>query len=162
MKYIIGILLVSLVSFNVYSQNYTKKKTITEELKTPSRNGGSVNIFQDPILDSLINKQVNNFNQKIGASDMVITGKGYRIQIFSSNNQRQAKSEADAMAFKLKELYPDLDTYVRFNSPFWKLRVGNYRTLEEAHAVLRELKKSFPKWKEMFIVDEVIEFPLKN
>ena len=96
------------------------------------------------MLDSLINKHINNYNIKGTGNDIVSVDRGYRIQIFSSNNQREAKQQAESMENKLKDMYPDLSTYVKFYSPFWKLRVGNYRTLEEAHAVLRDLKKTFP------------------
>ena len=57
-------------------------------------------------------------------------------------------------------MVPNLDTYVSFQPPFWKLRVGNFRTSEEAHAMLRELKKIFPRWKEMFIVSDAVKFSI--
>ena len=163
MKYIyFTYLFLFMFSISGFSQNNIKKKNIIEKLTTENYGKGKVIINQNPLLDSLINKHINNYNIKGTGNDIVSVDRGYRIQIFSSNNQREAKQQAESMENKLKDMYPDLSTYVKFYSPFWKLRVGNYRTLEEAHAVLRDLKKTFPNWKEMFIVEEKIEFPLYN
>ena len=49
---------------------------------------------------------------------------GYRVQVFSDNNQRTAKSEARSKETKIKEAFPDLGTYIVYNSPFWRLKVG--------------------------------------
>ena len=99
-------------------------------------------------------------NLEINGDVVYVSDRGYRIQIFSGNNQRESKNEAYQKEKELNSVLPDFDTYVTFNPPFWRLRVGNYRTSEEAHAAFRELKKSFPRWKEMFIVRDVVKYPM--
>ena len=37
--------------------------------------------------------------------------------------------------------FPDQPIYVHFYSPRWICRVGNYRTFEEADAMLQQLRK---------------------
>ena len=49
-----------------------------------------------------------------------------------------------------------LSTYVTFNSPFWRVRVGNYASYEEAAVKLYELKKLFPEIRDMRIVKDII------
>lgn len=71
---------------------------------------------------------------------------GYRIQVFSDNNARTAKSEARTRARNVSARFPQYPTYVVYNSPFWRLRVGNFRTQEEANEAARELKEAFPSY----------------
>ena len=151
---------VCLTSLSVFSQ----QKTITEDLKTYKPGASKVQIFQSPMLDLIMSNQLKDAQSHIVEEDGVsyIIGRGYRIQIFSGNNQRIAKAEASKKEEELKEVMPDLLTYITFQSPFWKLRVGNYRTSEEAHAALMQLKQKFPSWKEMFIVSDIIKMPVSS
>ena len=57
------------------------------------------------------------------------------------------------------EAYDDeLTAYITFNSPFWRVRVGDFVNYEEAVAKLRELKAAFPRYEDMRIVkDNVID-----
>lgn len=139
----------------------TGKRTILEQLRaTKKPTEGSVRIVQDPRLDALFDRSPTPSNAEMINGELFMNINGFRIQIISANNQRESKNEADSKEHELQNLYPNLDTYVTFQPPFWKLRVGNFRTSEEAHAKLRELKKSFPQWKEMFIVRDIIKIPL--
>ena len=151
----------------LFSQESATRKTIIDHFRIHNAQLGRVRIFQSPLLDSIMSGQIRTtsvsssraHNENISNNDEYITMKGYRIQIFSGNNQRVSKNEAYIKEQQIKEYFPLMDTYVSFHSPFWKLRIGNYRTAEEAHAQLRELKQIFPNWKEMFIVRENIKVP---
>lgn len=86
---------------------------------------------------------------------------GYRAQVFSGNNQRKSKDEAFKKEEEIKELFPDIPTYVTYNAPFWKLRVGDFRSHEEAYQLMRQLMEAFPAYaKEMYIVKEEVKIPL--
>lgn len=37
-------------------------------------------------------------------------------------------------------------TYVVYNSPYWRLRVGNFKTNEEAQTAAEELRMAFPSY----------------
>ncbi len=63
---------------------------------------------------------------------------GYRVQIYSSNQQQTAKSEALNLETRLKDKV-NQTIYVTYLPPFWKVRIGDFRTYEEA----REYKKLF-------------------
>ena len=59
------------------------------------------------------------------------------------------------------EIFPDVPTYVTYNAPFWKLRVGDFRSHEEAYQMMRQLMGAFPGFaKEMYIVKEEVKIPL--
>lgn len=66
---------------------------------------------------------------------------GYRIQVYSGGNSREAKREASNIGYRVQFLYPELSVYTRFVSPRWICRVGDFRTHEEAAEQLEEMRK---------------------
>lgn len=70
------------------------------------------------------------------------TVKGYRVQVYSGNNSRAARQQAQAAAQKVKGYMPDATVYTHFNSPTWLTRVGDFRTYEEASACLHTLRQT--------------------
>ena len=131
------------------------------------RQQGNVELLQDPRLEELVGKTSKIYNaashlQVNKAGERVIVSPGYRVRVVSGNNQITSKNEAFKIEDELKFYIPDLQTYVLFKTPNWRLVVGNYRTQEEATAALRVLKKKFPIYgREMFVVNDDIEIPLK-
>ncbi|MDE5972058.1 MAG: SPOR domain-containing protein [Muribaculaceae bacterium] len=75
------------------------------------------------------------------------TAGGYRVQVFSDNNPRTAKREAQSKAAALSGTFPQWATYLTFDSPYWRLRVGDFRTYEDATQAVVELKNAFPAWR---------------
>lgn len=85
---------------------------------------------------------------------------GFRAQIFSGN-LRTSKDEAFKREKEIKEIFPELVTYVSYVAPFWRLRIGDYRSHEEAYHTMRVLMNAFPAYaKEMYIVREDVKIPL--
>ena len=52
-------------------------------------------------------------------------------------DREKARNIGDA----IKMAFPDQPVYVHFYSPRWICRIGNFRTYEEAHAMLQEIQK---------------------
>ncbi len=78
---------------------------------------------------------------------------GYRVQVFSDNNIRTAKSEANSKQRVISSRFPQYQTYVMYTSPYWRLKVGDFRTQQEANAAAEELRKAFPSYsKEIRVV----------
>ena len=69
---------------------------------------------------------------------------GYRVQVFSDNNIRTAKAEARNKAAAVTAAMPHYRTYVTYESPFWRLRVGDLRSKADATEAADELKRTFP------------------
>ena len=89
----------------------------------------------------------------------VIKTSGFRIQAYAGNNTRQAKNDADRVASRVKEYFPELSVYTSFISPRWLCRVGDFRSIEEADAMMRRLKAT-GMFKEVSIVRDQINIPL--
>jgi len=66
---------------------------------------------------------------------------GYRVQAFAGGNQRKDRQTAERVGNTIKASYPDVPIYVHFYSPRWICRVGNFRTYEEAHEMLVNIRK---------------------
>ncbi|MDE6485386.1 MAG: SPOR domain-containing protein [Duncaniella sp.] len=82
---------------------------------------------------------------------------GFRVQVFSDNNTRTAKNEARAKARQVSARFPNLSTYVRYTSPYWRLKVGDFRTRQEADEAAEQLRKAFPAFsKEIRVVRDRI------
>ena len=97
------------------------------------------------ILDSLPGIQIIQDSAMFVLLDEAIHGKhelvemdGYRVQVYSSNQQQTAKGEALELESKLKESVTHA-IYVQYLPPFWKVRIGDFKTYEEA----KEYKKLF-------------------
>lgn len=128
--------------------------TIIQALENDEIGKGKVKIYQDNRIPELIGKRKTAIQSKANFT----VGKGYRVQVFSGNNQHTAKQEAFQREVTLKRDFPDLETYVTFKSPFWRLRVGNFRSYEEAYSTMRKIKDAYPQYgKECYIVKDDIK-----
>ena len=65
---------------------------------------------------------------------------GYRIQVYSGGNNRKSKQEAASMAGRVRSQFPEAAVYTHFVSPHWICRVGDFRTVEEANDLLRQMR----------------------
>ena len=66
---------------------------------------------------------------------------GYRVQVLAGGNTRQDRQRAEQAGRSLRSLFPGEEVYVHFYSPRWICRLGNYRTYEEAHEKMLEVRK---------------------
>lgn len=136
-------------ALNVIGQNASdsKRPAVIESIESSSK----VVVKQDPKLDKLIDDYLNKKDTPSGP----YAGTGYRVQVFSSNAQRTAKDESLNIERRLRSVFPGYGVYRIYASPFWKVRIGDFRTHEDAQAFRAELVKAFPELrKETYTVRE--------
>ena len=109
---------------------------------------GFLILNQDTRIDTLLLKQ-----RQIHANDSTIDG--FRVQIFMELGN-DALQHADSVREIFKEDYPDVPIYLLFGQPYYRLRVGDYRTRLEAENMYQRLKK---KYKNAFVTADRIELP---
>ena len=91
-------------------------------------------------VDSLL---FSNYNKLI-AENMKSSGvPGFRIRIFSGSGLG-AKEEQQKVRAKFLSLYRGLDAYNRYDAPYFKVYVGDCRTMSEALKLNERIKKDFP------------------
>ena len=109
---------------------------------------GFLILSQDTRIDTLLMKQ-----RQIHANDSTIDG--YRVQIFMELGN-DAIRHADSVREVFSKKYPDVPVYLLFGQPYYRLRVGDYRTRLEAENMYQRLKK---KYKNAFVTADRIELP---
>jgi len=153
-----AIVLLSVLTGYAQSPHYSIFDALERQ---PKPGEGAVIINQPNAIKRLVGTRVDSDNIDVLNGKSFLITKGYRIQVYSGNNQRTSMDEAIAMQNKLKELYPGIDASRIYDAPVWKLHVGNYLTFEEASIMLRDLRKVFPQRKnEIYIIVDNIRLPL--
>lgn len=132
MKYLLTIAL-SFASLAIYAQNDTVY----------------VKVNKDPRIDFLIKKQ-SQINEET-TRERRRTAPGYRIQVINTTD----RNKAIAAKTKIYRDYPELKPYILYQSPYYRLKVGNFKSREEAGSYIKGLSKEFPG--SVFIVKDTIE-----
>ena len=109
----------------------------------------AVLVHKDPRVEILSKKQasVNAAIKKANARTM----KGYRLLVMNTTKRNEAM---DAKT-RIYTHYPELKAYLVYQSPYFKLKAGNFKTREEADRYRIELNSIFPKG--VFILNDLIE-----
>ena len=80
---------------------------------------------------------------------------GYRIRVYYENSQN-ARNRSEAIARSISGTYPGIGVYRTFESPNFKVCVGDFRTKDEALKLYHALKSSYPT---AIILKETINYP---
>ncbi len=107
---------------------------------------GKIDIEVDPAISALIHRHVES-NVSIRKVD------GFRVQIKSSSDRDEVmKTKAD-----LLKSYPNIKTYLSYQQPYFKLRIGDFTSQAEAYKAMKEVNDQF---KGIFVVpDQVFVLP---
>ena len=112
-------------------------------------------VIKDARFDVLTAKQAQ-INKR---SSMMTSGgqyKGYRIQVASTSK----RDNAQQMKTDMMNRFPEQKSYLIFQSPNFKVRVGNFLKKEEAEKFRKEINKYFPQG--VYIVEDAIEYSPKD
>ena len=133
MKKLISILTIVLASVSVWAED-----SIVSPLRPNLLDSmPGVELVQDSTVGVLLN------NAMRGRMELVEID-GYRVQIYSSNQQQTAKTEALDLEERLKDKLSQT-VYVQYLPPFWKVRLGDFRTYDEAKEYKKEFVQMFPE-----------------
>lgn len=150
-------LIILLSAFLCVAYASAQSKDILTSLQKNVPGQGKVTIHQDARIAALVGSEAVPVGED---GSRVIKKAGYRIQVYAGNNTREAKNEAHAIGVRVKELFPDLPVYTSFNPPRWLCRAGDFSTIEEADAMMRQLR-AVGDFKAVSIVREQINIPLE-
>jgi hypothetical protein len=95
-------------------------------------------VHQDSLIRQLLYDKVS------GTEKEEVEVDGFRVQIYSSNNQQMAKLEAIRLEKDMRDKL-DVPIYVTYTPPFWKVRVGNFATYEDAIDFKNGFVREFPE-----------------
>lgn len=103
---------------------------------------GNVQVIADGRIQELLDK-------KISQRQADSTFQGYRVQLFISSDRKAAND----MMEKFRTLYPGTAVYLKFDSPNFKVRVGDYTNKLDAQYLYHRLAADFPN---LFLVPDRI------
>ena len=148
----------------ISAQESTQSNEIIEELNSSKVNQGNVTVYQDEAIKGILAKPAPTNLPVYSSGDgsvQYVKVRGYKIQVFSGNDQRKSKDEALYKERLINGSFEDIETVVFFNSPRWILRAGNFKTRGEANVVMEKLRDQFPNFgKEMYIISDTVKIPL--
>ena len=79
---------------------------------------------------------------------------GYRIQLFKDSGN-DALDAAHQIMGRFKKQFPDLNVYLSFKEPYYRVRVGDFRTRIEALDRLQDIKR---RYRSVWIIKDNIHF----
>lgn len=115
----------------------------------------TVIVVKDVRMDLLTIKQaqVNKRSSMMTSSGQY---KGYRIQVVSTSS----RSRAQEVKTEMMNRFPDQKSYLLFQSPNFKVRVGNFLKKEDAEKFRKQLNKVYPQGG--YVVEDAIEYVPKE
>ena len=114
----------------------------------PSGKQGAITIKQDSLVGWLLNKY-----EAINAAENKMNG--WRIQIYNSSG-KVARDEANDIRNKFLNVYSNHKAYLIYQPPFFKIRVGDFRTKQDAFELYKSVMAVFPV---SYIVNDKVNLP---
>ena len=109
--------------------------------------GSGVTVNQSRSMRSAFDNYVsNNAGKKLS---------GYRIRVYFDNGQ-SARTRSEAIARSVSNAFPGIGVYRTFESPNYKVSVGDFRTKDEALKVFHSLKATYPT---ALLLKDTINYP---
>jgi len=109
---------------------------------------GTVRITQDVNIRNMVNLHLSQ-QKKINGI------RGYRICIYLDSGQ-EANKKADQERAKFISRFEDAKSYKKFEYPYFKVYVGDFRTKSEAWRFLKLMENDYP---DAFIREDIVAFP---
>lgn len=106
-------------------------------------------VHKDPRIDLLVGKQIEI--NDITTRNARRNAPGFRILVVSSNNRNTVLKAKT----KVYQRFPELKAYMMYQSPFFRLKVGNFTVREDADAYLPGVQKLFDG--NVYVVPDTIE-----
>jgi len=147
MKQLFLVVLAIFTSFVLQAQviNQTEMRTETTHPDILQ----NIDVEQDTRLADMLQWHIEN-------NDLNKQLEGFRVEIFFSSDF-DAREKALRKKIEFLKLFPNNTVHIKYISPNFRVRVGDYRTKNEALKLYKEIKNNYPL---AFIVSDNIDFPL--
>jgi len=106
--------------------------------------------FSPPI--GSINADLDTLNARIANSNRSFTIKGYRIQVYSGMQRK----DAEMIITDLKKILPGRAADLEYNQPNYKVKVGNFLNRVDAYTSYYKIREVYPS---VSIIYEKIKVP---
>jgi cell division septation protein DedD len=131
-------------------------------IQAKGQEGNNVFIQQDSLITLLQNfRAANEINPTTArlislgskpvdkAKATRVKRKGFRVQIYAGSN----RSEAYAIQARFRNQHSDIDTYISYSEPNYRVKVGDFRSRAQANEFMSTIRSQY---KNVFIFQEDI------
>lgn len=119
-------------------------------IKDTTIQNGNLTIVMDTRLELLAKKEAE-INEAIANGPKF--AKGYRLMILNTTD----RTEAMNLRSKLLQLFPEQKIYMTFQTPYIKVRLGNFIEKNEAEEYKKEVVQNKLVTTEIYLLSETIE-----
>ncbi len=117
--------------------------------------GGIVVVQKDPRID-VLGQKMAEYNKSLSLK--AYSTKGYRLMLLSTNDRNLAMQ----VRSRLLQQYPDQGLYMSYQTPYIKLKFGNFESREDAEKIRKALLSQKIVPGNIYIVPEMIELKPKS
>ena len=111
----------------------------------------TVIVHKDPRFDELAAKQAELNKQHYLRTPR--TARGFRIQVANTQN----RDEANTVKAELLRKFPDQKSYLLYQAPSFRVRIGNFLTQKDAFKLRKQISTIYPD-KGIYIVPDIVEY----
>ena len=109
-----------------------------------------ITISKDERID-LLGKKMIEYNESLATK--IHLEKGYRLMLLSTTD----RAHAIQIRSKLMQQFPDQNVYMVFQSPYIKLKFGDFLLEEDANKMKKQLKETKIIAGNIYIIPEMVE-----
>ncbi|MCD6555743.1 MAG: SPOR domain-containing protein [Bacteroidales bacterium] len=151
MKQSLYILFFLIFSVSSFSQTETFKLEDSGITSAEHESGnGTVKITQDIRLRQIIKRHIEISNNKFD---------GWRVQIYFGSGQKAMAAAQNAKRKFLIRYGNKNGAYIVYDSPFFKVRVGDFRTKAEAMYFKSQIENTFPQ---SWVIPDKVYYPIES
>jgi len=137
--FVVGLTFSQKEDLSVYRNRYPQSKYLVEQEEVIETPVEEEKIVVDPSYH--LNAKLDSTFKKIKVFfDGITYTQGYRVQLYSGNDMKSSAS----IESRAKSLVRGYKVYRDYNSPTWKVRVGDFIDRLSAEQLYQKLKKNFP------------------
>lgn len=115
-----------------------------------AQDSSSVVVIKDPRIDLLVKKQAQ-INKVSGYKNSRGEYKGYRVMVLNTNDRDLAyKTRAEIL-----RSFPDQNVYMAYQSPYYKLKVGDFLKRSDADKIKKDLSVAFNQT--TYVIEDIIK-----
>lgn len=146
MKVLLLVLIGCFVFYFSDAQSLEKESALGEPVRPTIMD--SLLVERDARLDKMLKWHIEKNSERKGMN-------GFRVEIFFSSSMDARKQALEIKTGFLSE-YPEYPVHVKFIAPNFRVRVGDFRTKNEAWKLYKKIQKQYPT---AFVVPDIINFP---
>lgn len=115
----------------------------------------NISVTKDPRIALLVKKN-RDINEEVYLKTRRNVS-GYRLQVINTNDRTKAIS----IKTKLLQEFPEEKIYLIYQSPYFKIQMGNFKSKPDAEKLLKQVNKVYPNG--VFVVPAKVELkPTKD